>query len=129
MFQLQLSGNIPRAHLGRELRHLDPEFDDYRSILHEVCGMLETREVSFTVQGFGETKWGVDTATNLVVVHEQLPGLFSWASDERSESFDLDFYEQGVERRLVLSSSGPDICVEGKPINTGQLRLEAEGPH
>lgn len=128
MFQMKLTGHVPPEHFGHELSQMDPEFDDYRSILSEVCRQLEeTGAISFVVQGFGEMKWRVDVATDLVVILEQLPALFSWASEpEPGSVFNLDFYEQGVERRLVLSPSEENIRVEGIPVNTGKNRWNPE---
>ena len=74
----------------------DTELDDERSVLRDVCAALAVDDrIRFVVQFAGET-WPVDVRTDLVTVLEQLP-------DTRlapSQPFDIDFYEQGLERTL-----------------------------
>jgi hypothetical protein len=121
MFQMRLLGRVPSQRFDQEMLDVDPVLDDYRSILSHVCRLLEeTSAITFLVQGFGEERWRVDVATDLMVVLEQLPALFMWVDDARVDTFQLDFYEQGVERVLTFSSLASDmIRVDGAPLLEG----------
>jgi hypothetical protein len=120
MFQMTLDCPVPVPRSRHKLTELHPEFDDYRTILGQICRLLaKTGMVEFHVQGFGEERWRVDVATDLMVILEQLPGLFIWVSKTQSSRHPLDFYEQGVERRLVFSSWGSQVRVDGEPLRAG----------
>ena len=51
----------------------------------------------------------MDVATDLPVLLEQLPDAIQRA--RRNEEFELDLYEQGVERRLIFSPVDGDYAV------------------
>lgn len=53
------------------------------------------------VSGFGQKKWPVDCRTDLATIIEQIPEILEKIRAERF-FFKLDFYEQGIERQLVL---------------------------
>lgn len=66
---------------------------DYASdVLSENC--------SFHISGFGQNSWPVDVRTDLPVFLEQLPGLV--VDIQHRNNSELDFYEQGIERKLVF---------------------------
>ena len=70
------------------------------SVLQDICELLEEEgTISFFVSGFGDPNWPLDIATDLCVILEQLPLALTKLANETGE-FELDFYEQGVERRL-----------------------------
>ena len=81
-------------------RTYDPELDDIRSILGDVCDFAEG-EGRFVVSGFGQDLWPVDIRTDLCVLLEQLPG--SLVAISSGAHFEIDFYEQGVERKIEFS--------------------------
>jgi len=116
MFQMKLIGTVPATYAPRDLPELHVSFDDYGSILAHICDLLtEINTVSFVVHGFGENDWRVDVWVDLLTVLEQLPALYVWTSEIDAGSFSLDFYEQGTERRLVMSHSGEDVIIHGEP--------------
>src|SRR5471032_2614651 len=81
-------------------KNYDPELDDIRSILIDVCEAL-SNYVQFNVSGFGQDNWPVDVATDLAVFLEQLP--YFMIAISAGENFELQFYEQGIrseERRV-----------------------------
>ena len=82
------------------LRDYDPELDDVRSILSDVCDWAEPYGI-FVVGGFGQDPWPLDVRTDLLVVLEQLPEALLALSS--GAAFEIDFYEQGVERRISFS--------------------------
>ena len=82
------------------IRTYDPELDDVRSILGDVCEWLEPH-AEFVVSGFGQDRWPTDVRTDLLVLLEQLPGaLHTLAS---GAPFEIDFYEQGIQRKVVFT--------------------------
>lgn len=75
--------------------------DELVHVLTAQCRALaRTGGVSFVVGGFGQERWPVDVETDLPVALEQLPGVLS-ALRLRRAPFELNFYEQGVERYLT----------------------------
>jgi hypothetical protein len=86
-------------------RAYDPELDDIRSILSDVCKAMEG-QMQFAVSGFGQERWPVDVRTDLAVFLEQLPEVLH-AVRLRSPA-EIDFYEQGIERKILLSPDGDD---------------------
>lgn len=83
-------------------RAYDPDEDDVRSILIDVCRAIGQRG-DFMVSGFGQEKWPLDVQTDLAVFLEQLPEVLRAIHEGRDAS--IDFYEQGVERSIDLSLS------------------------
>lgn len=82
-----------------EGRFYDPSLDDIRSILIDLCDLIES-EGEFVFSGFGQDVWPVDVATDLAIFLEQLPEvLFSIMHGAPAS---IDFYEQGIERRIDL---------------------------
>lgn len=79
----------------------DGEFDDVNGLLGEICEVLRLQGVSFVVSGFGQD-WPVDVDTDLLVVLEQINDCLQ-EIDSGKFNFCLDFYEQGIERRLYFS--------------------------
>ena len=115
MFQMSLEGAVPISLQNQRMRIMDPHLDNHLSILSEICDALhDAGTVSFCVQGFGEARWRVDVGTDLLVVLEQLPSLYSWIVDSGQDDFILDFYEQGVERTLVFSKLEDRLKITGR---------------
>lgn len=88
-FELHLPGELPSP----VTRAYDPELDDVRSILADVCE-LASDAGRFIVAGFGQDRWAVDVSTDLLVLMEQLPEAF--IAMESGAPFAIDFYEQGI---------------------------------
>ena len=81
------------------IRAYDPNEDDVRSILMDVCRAIAARS-EFVVSGFGQERWPVDVETDLPVFLEQLPSALRAVYDGMTT--DIDFYEQGIERAVAL---------------------------
>lgn len=82
----------------KEIKY-NEEFDDIRSILISLCRQIDEQDgCVFKISGFGQEKWPVDVKTDLPVLLEQLPQIFS--AIELYQDFQLDFYEQGIERYI-----------------------------
>jgi hypothetical protein len=100
-----------------EPSHYDAELDDIGSIISDVCEALEeSGAVKFVVSGFGEARWKVDVATDLATVLEQAAPVAHWLGERGVGEFPLDFYEQGVERRLVLAVEDGWLMARGQPM-------------
>lgn len=82
------------------VRAYDPELEDIRSILTDICRAIETSG-EFIVSGFGDNKWPVDVGTDLAVFLEQLPDVLNAIRVEADT--EIDFYEQGIERTITLT--------------------------
>ena len=80
-------------------RTYDADEDDVRSILMDVCRAIGPRS-EFIVTGFGQDVWPVDVETDLPVFLEQLPSALRAVNEGMTA--DIDFYEQGIERTIVL---------------------------
>lgn len=75
------------------------EFDDIRSILIDLCRQIDEQSGGiFKISGFGQEKWTINIRTDLPILLEQLPQIIS--AIELRQNFQLDFYEQGIERYI-----------------------------
>jgi hypothetical protein len=81
------------------IRQYDPELDDVRAILFDVCQFINQTGY-FRISGFGQANWPVTLDTDLPVFLEQLPTVLREIS--LGKSTEIDFYEQGVERIIIL---------------------------
>lgn len=90
----------------------DEEPSDLLSILAAICDRLATiGDSHFQIEGFGQVNWPVDVRTDLLTFLEQLPALVRWLNAEVSDAFELDFYEQGVERTLFFDKADVPIRI------------------
>ncbi len=84
---------------------------DLLSVLEVICDELEECGcVRFLVGGFGQEAWPVDVRTDLLTVVEQLPQVVDALTKEAAQ-FELDFYEQGLQRRLNFERTGADTTI------------------
>jgi hypothetical protein len=87
----------------------DEELHDVNAIIMDLCIALgETHAFEFRVSGFGDERWPLDIATDLATVLGQLPGALSACA--AGAPFELNLFEQGVERRLEFEPK--DTCYE-----------------
>ena len=69
----------------------------------EICDVLQELCIAkFEVGGFGQHSWPVDVRTDLAVFIEQLPDSINCCNEGSRVEFEIDFYEQGVERCLAF---------------------------
>lgn len=93
------------------VRTYDPYEDDVRSILMDACRELASFG-EFVVSGFGQDKWPVDVGTDLSILLEQLPDVISAINSGRPT--EIDFYEQGVERKIIFVPFGENYIATCK---------------
>ncbi len=116
---------IPISH---EVKQYDQKNDSITSILCDICDALsEEGGIRFLVGGFGQERWPVDVRTDLAVVVEQLPAALDALRTE--EPATLGFYEQGIQRLLILTPSGTQTIVECQSMtawqpNPGVIRMD-----
>jgi hypothetical protein len=80
---------------------------------HLFCETLEeTKAVSFHVNGFGQNPWPTDVGTDLCIFIEEVQSLLEWIRRSSEEVFNLDFYEQGIERNLQFSMIKDRLRIE-----------------
>ena len=85
------------------LREDDPETEDIRSILSDLCRTV-AEQGQFVVSGFGQDRWPVDVGTDLAIFLEQLPNVLR--AVKAGAATEIDFYEQGIERKIEFSPAG-----------------------
>lgn len=85
------------------LRGYDPETEDVRSILSDLCRTV-AKQGQFVVAGFGQDRWPVDVSTDLAIFLEQLPNVLR--AVKAGAATEIDFYEQGIERKIEFSPAG-----------------------
>ena len=103
---VQTIAALPRS--KEEIRAYDPELDDVTSVIADACEVLaESGGVEFVVSGFVDEPWPVDVRTDLSVVLEQLPAALTRLRARKN--FDINFYEQGIERELMFRVSNEPI--------------------
>ena len=74
--------------------------DDINVVIQELCEIFEEKDiVKFRVSGFGQDNWPVDIVVDLVTIIQQIPEIIN-SICSGCYPFQLDFYEQGIERRL-----------------------------
>ncbi|MGX5175285.1 hypothetical protein ACUR5C_14795 [Aliikangiella sp. IMCC44653] len=110
-FQVRDINSLTPSQYDKEPAY-DAEFDDVNALLSDICELMQVEgKFSFSVSGFGDLRWPVDIGTDFCTFLEQLPEAFDQI-DKDSGEFEIDFYEQGLERRLVFSITGQDIVIE-----------------
>lgn len=113
MFNIQLIlKNVPSTNrLSIEDLLLEIELDGPIAILIAICEVFEISEsIVFLVSGFGQEQWPVDCRTDLATVIEQIPFILKKIS-KKDFSFQLDFYEQGIERLLIFEEENHQVRV------------------
>lgn len=98
LFQLKFPENVNVRLL---VRQYDPELEDVRSLLVDVCRSVEHSSGRFVVSGFGQENWPVDIGTDLSVFLEQIPDALG--AIESGVETEIDFYEQGIERVITFT--------------------------
>ncbi|MFF3774502.1 hypothetical protein [Streptomyces sp. NPDC002232] len=77
--------------------------DDYESLAMDACQLLSETDAQFIMSGFGQDEWPVDVSYDLSTVIEQLPSAME--SLRQGRSTEIDLYGQGIERRLIFTTS------------------------
>ena len=85
------------------LREYDPGTEDIRSILSDLCRTV-AKQGQFVVSGFGQDRWPVDVGTDLAIFLEPLPNVLR--AVKAGAATEIDFYEQGIERKIEFSPAG-----------------------
>lgn len=107
MFILKLINLYP----NRKVEILEREeelnlIDDMVSMLIYACDKLENLHTyRFMVSGFGQHDWPTDLSVDLATILEQLPLVNQNIRISHGEC-SLDFYEQGIERKIQFTWPG-----------------------
>lgn len=101
---ISLEGPEPSKLKAAEVSlEFDSALDDIRSVFAVVCARIaDDGRVKFVVKYAGET-WPVDVATDLATLLEQMP-----AAMVSLGAFEIDFFEQGIERVLLFEPKGEE---------------------
>jgi hypothetical protein len=93
--------------IENDMPEYDDELDDIRSLLGDICeSMAENPAIKFVVT-FKDELWPTDVETDLLTLLEQLPEV----PNGFEKPFDIDFYEQGLERTLRFTPLGENLLV------------------
>lgn len=83
-----------------KIPYLDEDLHDIDSLLIYLCEVIENLNfVEFIVCGFGQDKWPLDISVDLSSVLVQLSDI-ALAIGEKDNFFELDFFGQGIQRRI-----------------------------
>jgi len=104
---------LPTGRMDNSFRlpRYDDALDDVRSLIKDVCVALAKSNAQFIVVSPESGAWPVDVATDLPVVIEQMPKFLGFLYDPNREAFELDFYEQGIQRRIEFQRVGQTVEV------------------
>ena len=107
--ELRDEENITSLDWDINLENQDQDYD-YDCILLDICNMLyEAKQVIFKIEGFGE-KWNiVDCKADLPCILEQMDTILEVIL--KKGDFEIDFYEQGLERLLKFSFKRETVCI------------------
>jgi len=93
------------------------EVETIEDLLPEICDQLENSNlVKFRVEGFGELPWSVDVSTDLMIVIEQISDLLKFLDTSEASTGYLDFYEQGIEKRVIFTKVGNLVNINCQPL-------------
>jgi hypothetical protein len=124
MFSISLNmcGDLSKLNLFDRDPIYDPEYDNRNTAVGDLCSVLADSEVvQFKVSGFGQDVWPVDVRYDLVSILEQFPDVLQ-SVVSNNYPVELYFYEQGIERKLILEKYGELIrlkclsCTDWVPV-------------
>ncbi|MFI9384804.1 hypothetical protein [Kutzneria sp. NPDC052558] len=92
-----------------EPRLLEP-WEDLDDLALPLCELLDEAGVRFFVGGFGDRRWPVDVRYDLATIIPQLPAVID-SLQSRLEA-ELDFYEQGIQRTVMIDYSGDRVVLK-----------------
>jgi len=91
--------------------------EDVREIFWAICRKLEDSNfVRFRVEGFGNLPWPVDVATDFMILLEQFSEFLQFLHTLELNIGYLDFYEQGVETKLIFTKEINSIKINCRPL-------------
>lgn len=89
----------------------DSEGYDFDSLIVDICNIFyDSEKIYFKIGGFGETDWGADCKTDLPCVLEQMDVILQGIKNK--EKFEIDFYEQGMERTLEFLFDERNVSIK-----------------
>lgn len=97
---LEISENLEESPELNRILDDNYQNDDIDTLIQEICNFFEEKDiVNFRLSGFGQDNWPVDVGVDLSSILEQIPEVIH-SIDGGYYPFQLDFYEQGIQRRL-----------------------------
>jgi len=111
MFKISLYNIKPLIEKDQQLVTECEDYDCKETILADICEIFEeSKKIKFDVIGFGIEKWPVDCMFDLLSVVGELPDIIN-SFYQNSYDFNLDFYEQGLERMLIFKEKEDSIII------------------
>ena len=113
---LEIRGSLEE--LALQSQQTDCDWQDVdthiNSILGLACEKLEETGIAFfRMSGFGRGVWPVDVCLDLACVLEQLSEAID-AIRQENYPFDLELYEQGIEKTITFTKKDDDGFIEAK---------------
>ncbi|QDH21622.1 hypothetical protein [Saccharibacillus brassicae] len=97
--------------IDESLLNPDLELDSDTAVFIRMCEIFGiSARVSFFVSGFGQKRWPVDCKTDLATVIEEVPYILEKVNNG-DFFFELDFYEQGIERTLIFEEEDNKVQI------------------
>lgn len=108
---LEISKSLEQSPQLNIIFDCNSQNDNIDAVIQELCEILEqTGVVKFKVAGFGQDNWPVDISVDLVSILEQFPEVIDSIYGSHYP-FQLDFYEQGIQRRLEFEKEDEFIKI------------------
>jgi len=73
--------------------------------------------ITFEIEDSIEGKWPITIGAEFVILLKHLPDLCLWLNSDTREVFTLRFYEQGIERDVLLNRLNGNISMTYKYFN------------
>jgi hypothetical protein len=105
MFEIRITSKDINNHVL-----FDPEelkFEVVQEMFFFICDYFgESDSCTFHVSGFGEEKWVVDVYADMMCLLEQVNTAID--AINRKSNFEIDFYEQGLQRKISFYLESDD---------------------
>jgi hypothetical protein len=121
MFSIRLETSQSVSHQNYDIEI--EEIENIQDLLYYVCEGLEDYNLAkFIIEGFGKSPWPVDISTDLLSVLDQLPDFLKFLDDPNCDVECLDFYEQGIQRRIIFNKQKNTLEITCKPFSPSSLK-------
>lgn len=109
MYKMKLNINECKIKENKQLIS-EYEYEDIDSIIIDICSYVEENSLmSLEISGFGSDDWRCNCKFELPCILEQMVDILT--SFIKKSEFKIDFYEQGMERKLKYKFDKSEIII------------------